>query len=224
MNLAVNACDLYDNFDGRQDIELRRRPGDYTAGKQAVGKAAVERADSYEQLTLAKPLADDYADQNSKNNVRFFCTTNGLFASPSRGLSKGILYRVNNGQGGQNNDDTNEATYFDGGEARIVADLQKQVTISKVNTFSWHKSDRAPQMFSLWACASDAAPEADLYAADGSGWTLIARVETESLGEGGVHVSSVTFPADRQYRHLMWVADREAQGTFFTEFDVIIAE
>jgi len=224
MNIAVNACDLYDNFDRREEIELRWRPGDYTAGKQAVGKVAVERADSYEQLALAKPLADDYADQNSKNNVRFFCTTNGPFASPSRGLAGGILYRVNNGQGGQNNDDTNEATYFDGGEARIVADLQKPVTISKVNTFSWHKSDRAPQMFSLWGCASDAAPEADLYAADGSGWTLIARVETESLGEGGVHVSSISLPSDRQYRYLMWVADREAQGTFFTEMDVLVAE
>ncbi|MEN6309850.1 MAG: glycoside hydrolase family 38 C-terminal domain-containing protein [Anaerohalosphaeraceae bacterium] len=224
MNLAVNACDLYDNFDGRQDIELRRRPGDYTAGKQAVGKAAVERADSYEQLTLAKPLADDYADQNSKNGVQFFYAANGPFAAPSKGLSRGILYRMNNGQGGQNSDDTNQATYFDGGEARIVADLQKPVTITKVNTFSWHRSDRAPQMFSLWASSSDAAPEADLYAADGSGWTLIARVETESLREGGVHVSSVTLPADRQYRYLMWVADREAQGTFFNEMDVFIAE
>ena len=215
--------ELFDNFDDRQAITLRKRPGDYLAGKQPLGTVAVERTESYDTLTLCSPSGEDYADLSAGNEVEFSYCENGYFAPPFRGGSDGRLDRLNNGLVSRDHDDPDRSTFFDGGEGRFMADLKKPVAIDKVNTFSWHRTNRAPQAFSLWAANTQAALDADLQADGGSGWTLIARVDTRSLGEGGVHASSVTFPKDAEYRYLMWVTDLVTQGLFFNEIDVHIS-
>ncbi|NLK40721.1 MAG: hypothetical protein GX298_01530 [Planctomycetes bacterium] len=102
--------------------------------------------------------------------------------------------------------------------------MRKAVALEKVCTYSWHRSDRAPQTFSLWAATEKIPLDADLQAEDGGGWTLIARVDTRHLGQGGVHASCVVFPKDKQYRYLMWVTDLMVQSTFFNEIDVFPAK
>jgi alpha-mannosidase len=219
-----SACDLYDNFDDRQDVVLRNTQGRYSAGKPAVGTVVFERAESYSELKLNAPMNNDYADRGSNNGVIFTCSQDKRFVLPKRGNYNGILERLNDGLVGQNNDDLLQCTHFDNGQGRFMADLQKPMVISSVNTFSWHRSDRAPQRFSLWAAIDNIPMEGDLAAADGSGWTFIAEVDTGSLGDGGVHASLVSFPNNTQYRYLMWVAERAYQGTFFNEIDIIVPD
>lgn len=218
------AADLYDNFDNRPEITVRKRPGDYLSGKTPLGTVTMERADSYDALTLCKPTDQDYADQHAGNGVEFRYCQNGYFAPPSRGGAEGRLIRLNDGLVGRNNDDLDRCTFFDNGEGRFAVDLRKAVALEKVCTYSWHRSDRAPQTFSLWAATEKIPLDADLQAEDGGGWTLIARVDTRHLGQGGVHASCVVFPKDKQYRYLMWVTDLMVQSTFFNEIDVFPAK
>ena len=219
-----NACDLYDNFDNRQEIVLRNTQGRYAASKQALGKVTFERAESYAELKHNTPLSDDYADRSAGNGVMFTYTQDEKFASPKRGGADGTLDRLNDGLVGQNNDDLERCTHFENGEGRFMADLQKPMAIASVNTFSWHRSDRAPQRFTLWAAADNVPMEGDLAATDSSGWTFIAEINTGSLGDGGIHASSVSFPNNTQYRYLMWVAERAFQGTFFNEIDIVVSK
>lgn len=221
LNRAVPAGDLYDNFDGRKKTHLRKKAGGYEAGKKAAGTVDIQRADNYDQLTL-QPLADDYADQQSNNGVAYTYSTGGYSVAPKRGgAEEKTLIRLNDGQVGRNHDDLEHCTYFDAGEGRILIDLQKPVPVAKLNTFSWHRSNRAPQKFSLWAGLENVSPRGDLYADDGDGWTLVATVNSSSLGQGGVHASSVSFPENSRYRYLMLITNLDSQGTFFNEIDVI---
>ena len=224
LNVAMPADDLYDNFDNRAETVLRIKAGRYEKGKTAAGAVEMLRADSYEALGL-KPLSDDYADQKSGNGVKFTYSTGDFSVAPKQGGEAGnTLVRLNDGKVGRNNDDLEHCTYFDGGEGRIVIDLQQPVSISNLNTFSWHRSNRAPQKFSLWASREKLSPRTDLYADDAGGWMLIATVDTYSLGNGGVHASSVSFPDKNNYQYLMLITDLDGQGTFFNEIDVIISQ
>jgi alpha-mannosidase len=221
LNRAVPVGDLYDNFDGRRETQLRKKAGGYEAGKKAAGTVDIQRADSYGELTL-QPLADDYADQQSGNGVAYTYSTGDYSVAPKRGGSEEkTLLRLNDGQVGRNHDDLEHCTYFDAGEGRILIDLQKPVPVAQVNTFSWHRSKRAPQKFSLWAGPENVSPRGDLYAEDGDDWTLVATVNSSSLGQGGVHASSVSFPENSRYRYLMLITNLDSQGTFFNEIDVI---
>ena len=62
--------------------------------------------------------------------------------------------------------------------------------------------------------------------AEGSGWSLIATVDTRDLGEGGVHASEVTGAdgAMGPYRWLLWVSPAKQMGTFFAEIDIDFAD
>ncbi len=219
---AIPAADLYDNFDGREKVVLRKKAGGYEAGKTAAGTVHIQRADSYAELTM-QPLDNDYADRNSENGVEYSYSTGEYSVAPKRGGAEGnTLVRLNNGRVAQHNDDLEHCTYFDAGEGRILIDLRKPVAVSKLNAFSWHRTNRAPQKFSLWAGLENVSPRGDLYAENGDGWALVATVNTRPLGEGGVHASSVAFPKNNQYQYLMLITDLDNQGTFFNEIDVIV--
>lgn len=220
-NVASPLMDLYDNFDNRKDIELREKPGNITDGKTAAGLVSIEKAESYEELRLRKPVADDFADAATGNNVEFAFLSRGLAVKPRAGEVDGKLPALTDGIVSELPDEPSKAVYFDNGQGRFFTDFGKLVDIEEVNTFSRHKSDRAPQKYTLWAAAGDANPAAELSAEDAGGWTLIASVDTNELGEGGAHLSSVSFPRGSKFKKIMFVTDLEGQGTFFNEIDII---
>ena len=94
--------------------------------------------------------------------------------------------------------------------------------VARVNTYSWHRAERAPQYFSLWGSAADVMPDPDFKQGESGAWTLLGVVDSRSLGQGGMHGSSVTF--GMPVRHLLWIAPGVGNGTFFTEIDVHLAE
>ncbi len=135
------------------------------------------------------------------------------------------LPRLNDGKAAQNQDDTSRCVWFDG-EGRFFVDLGSSTMIERVNTYSWHRTNRSPQFFSLWGTNYDSMPDADFEAGGAERWQLLAVVDSRELGDGGMHGSSVTGQDGPlgEFRYLLWIAEDIGEGTFFTEIDVHTSE
>ncbi|MBU6399744.1 MAG: hypothetical protein KGS61_05450 [Verrucomicrobia bacterium] len=146
------------------------------------------------------------------------------------------LDKLHDGRLPDDEDDPVENFFFadgtDGG--RLLVDLGKAMAVKAVNTYSWHPSTRAPQVYSLYASAGqgdrfDAQPSRPIDPV-ACGWTLIAQVDTRpKSGEvGGQYGASVS---DTQgslgtYRYLLFDIRRTETtdpfgNTFYSEIDVI---
>jgi hypothetical protein len=148
-------------------------------------------------------------------------------AKPHRNAgAEGIrLPRLNDGHSAVTNDDVRANVWLDNGESRLVMDLQKSIRVGRVNTFSWHRSNRAAQQFTMWGSNAASLPNT-IGNPSLAGWQLLGIVDTTGLGEGGIHVSSVTGAGKGlgDFHYLMWVAEDQGEGTFLSELDVFEAE
>jgi len=145
------------------------------------------------------------------------------FAKPGAkaGADGDKVPRLNNAQLPVNADDPDHCTWFDGGESRFLLDLAKPIDLARVNTYTWHQSDRSPQDFVLWGSAATLAPDAASLDLPKSGWTRIAHVDTWNLGQGGKHGSSILASGSLgKYRWLLWQNAAHKSGTFYAKIDV----
>jgi alpha-mannosidase len=223
------AAPLYDDFSDRGPLALRHvyppPPEPVYAGRTATGKVVAERAKTFAELSIGAPSKTDWADDSSGHGVqfRFFEGDGEYLPHRSSGAVKGTLPRLNDGEVAQNEDDTRRCVWYDN-EGRFYADLGKGVPVKSIRTYSWHRSNRAPQRFSLWASNAEPMPDPGFQHGEGKEWTLLGVVDTTALGEGGVHGSLVE-PKEGSgslgtYRYLLWIAEDVGEGTFFTEIDV----
>ena len=221
------AQSLYDDFSDRPAPTLRvfTAPA-YLRQADPVGQVVRERRESYDQLLLGMPSADDYANAHSGHNV----TVNFLEAPdlgrphPGSGAQGTALPRLIDGDYARNQDDTSRCVWYDIHEGRFVMDLQRDVPVSIIRHFSRHVGNRAPQVFTVWGARGPEMPEATFQDTLPADWSMLARVNTSDLGEGGIHASAIT-PADGQpslgtYRYLLWIVETRGQNVFLTEIDV----
>jgi hypothetical protein len=134
-----------------------------------------------------------------------------------------------------NYDSPEENFFFEGGTdgGRLQLDLGSVIEISQVNSFSWHRDERAPQVYKLYASDGtasgfNATPQKSLDPAT-CGWTLIAAVDThtefnQAGGQYGVSISD-TDGALGKYRYFLFdisCADPKnpESNTFYSEIDV----
>jgi predicted alpha-1,2-mannosidase len=197
--------------------------GDFLLTDAVVTTARTDR--EWSDLPMGAPAADDYADLHSKHGVSLSAVPG--FAAPQGGEAG--LQRLLDGVAASSDDDTGHCAWMDG-PGRMVMDLAAEVPVTGVRTFSWHKSDRAPQRFVLYGARGATLPDA-ASAVPGPSWERIAAVDTVKLGQGGKHASAVVGfrgKAIGTYRWLLWVLDPVAnngtQGTFLTEVDVNVAK
>lgn len=227
------AAPLYDDFQGRGPLKLRHvyppPPVPVFQGNDPIGAVKMDRKERFEDLSMGAPVATDYADQAGGHGIEFrYYDGDGEYRPHARsGAEAGALPRLNDGEAAQNDDDTARCVWYDN-EGRFFVDLKQSLPIERINTYSWHRSDRAPQFFSLWGSSIEDMPSPAIANEKHPGWTLIAVVRTKDLGAGGVHGSSITAKDESKplgpYRHLLFVAENVGQGTFFTEIDVHAAE
>ncbi|HWL93654.1 MAG TPA: glycoside hydrolase family 38 C-terminal domain-containing protein, partial [Phycisphaerae bacterium] len=221
------AAPLYDDFTGRKPVELRYKypepPPPVFEGVKANGVVTSERQDSFEKLKMEPPSKNDYADQASGHGVAFRpIDPEGKYPpNSSSGLKDGDFVRLNDGEVAQNHDDAGRCVWYDN-EGRFFCDLGRSVNVGQVNTYSWHRSNRAPQYFSLWGSNEEKMPPAEITHKRQGDWTLLGVVKTDELGQGGVHSSSISGSGGSlgEYRWLMWIAEDVGEGTFFTEIDI----
>lgn len=219
---------LYDDFTGREPIELRHvyppPPTPVFEGVTPIAKVTLDRQERFDALRMGPPSSDDYADVSSGRGVRFaYFDGDGEYRPhPGSGAVDAAFPRLHDGEVAQNADDTQRCVWYDN-EGRFHADLKASVPIQRINTYSWHVSDRAPQYFSVWGSNAESMPAADFKHGSSHGWTLIAVVDSRPLGTGGIHGSSIHAEESATigpFRHLLWIAENQGQGTFFTEIDV----
>lgn len=138
------------------------------------------------------------------------------------------------GRGPTNEDEPTENLFFAAGRdgGRILVDLGGPVAIRTVNTYSWHRSTRGPQVYELFAADGkadgfDPQPKRRVDPAQ-CGWTRLATVDTRR-GEGGGGQYGVSISDSKgmigTYRYLLFDVKRtEATdpfgNTFYSEIDV----
>ena len=198
---------------------LKSGQGDFLLVDTVVTTARTDKA--WSDLPMGAPAADDYADLHSKHGVSLSAVPG--FTAPQGGEAH--LQCLLDGVAASTDDDTGHCAWMDG-PGRMVMDLAAEMPVASVRTFSWHKSDRAPQRFVLYGARGATLPDA-ASAVPGPPWERIAAVDTVKLGQGGKHASAVAGfrgKAIGTYRWLLWVLDPVAnggtQGTFLTEVDV----
>ena len=174
---------------------------------------------------MGPPSAFDFADQSSNHGIAFrYFDRDGEFRPHSRAGALGdALPRLNDGLAAENDDDIKRCVWTDN-EARFYVDLKESIPIARINSYSWHRGERARQFFSLWGSNAEEMPDPGFFrGGEPSGWTLLAVVDTRELGKGGVHGSSVEPQAGQfhigSFRYLLWIAP-QGPGTFFTELDI----
>jgi putative heme-binding domain-containing protein len=192
----------------------------YAANKMPAGLVRVvtdKEGGAWDNLAMGAP---DSAGLAVKDAV---ATSVDGFAKPADGASEGgRLPRLFAKDIQANDDDTAHSVWADGGEARWLVDLQKPVTLARINTYSWHKAERAPQQFVLWASDADQAPDAKAKNLGDAGWRRIATVDTKALGDGGKHASSILGLGGPigTARWLLWQHAERKAGTFVGRIDV----
>ncbi len=187
-----------------------------------------EATEAFKFNTIPGPLRNDFA-ANGK-----FTVIEGT--GDPNGANLGAL---NDGQLPEEEDQPGRNFFFSAGEdgGRLRLDLGSVVEIKQVNSYSWHTSDRAPQVYQLYA--SDGTGE-DFNPApgrgtrlDACGWRLLASVDTRpSAGEpGGQYGVSISDPAGAlgRYRYLLFDISRTENrdpfgNTFYSEIDVRVME
>jgi hypothetical protein len=194
-------------------------------GAEPIAQVTIDRAEDFVSLTMGAPVSNDFVDTAIGSAARFLaCNPDNKYPPHRRSGAVGDhLPRLNDGAVAQNNDDVDRCVWYDQ-QGRFYCDLGAPHKLDRINTYSWHRDERAPQFFSLWGASGEAMPGCDFAAGASEGWTLLGIVDTRDLGNGGKHCSSVHgLPAESDsYRYLLWVAEDIGQGTFFTEVDVYV--
>ena len=197
---------------GKNKILTRIEPGD---GSKAFRFATIE-----------PPSNSDYADLSAGHAT---ISTLSLPINPS-GSADALL----DGKGQSSQDAPKESAFFvrQPGYKALLLDLGTDITITKINTYSWHQNEkvkehreRAQQRYTLYGYAGDTLPDLTGLP-DMSAWTRITRVNSdqffkvnERLDRPAQQACSITAASGNlgRYRYLLW---HTKGSTFFGEFDV----
>ena len=118
------------------------------------------------------------------------------------------------------------------GGGRVRMDFGAVIDIKQINSYSWHSSTGAPQVYLLYASDGaavgfNAEPNANTDPID-CGWKLITTVDTRKSGDGGQYGVSITDAHGilGKYRYLLFgfvatETDDDAGNTFYSEIDVV---
>jgi hypothetical protein len=126
--------------------------------------------------------------------------------------------------------------FFDAGTSggSFRFDLGQVMTVTAINSYSWHPNTRGPQVYAVYgsdgsAAAFNPAPKGGVDPA-AVGWTWIANVDTrpgtaDMGGQYGVSISASNGTVGR-FQYLLFVCavtetDDDYGNTFYSEIDVI---
>lgn len=230
-----------------QGAPQRLKEGDailVEAGKDQI-ITRIESGDqtpSFRLPTIEPPSDRDYADAR-QGHATLSMVSGGNSKTPSLGIRSGPIGVLLNGRAQSGKDAPTESFYIeDGASSWLQCDLGSTVSISKINTYSWHQDFgipdnrvRAVQQFMLYGFDGDAPPPIEGDAVS-TGWVLIARVNTD---ESFQVVARADRPAQQacsissargvigRYRYLLWhlkpsrdPVSHKLNNTFYGEFDI----
>ena len=192
--------------------------------------------------TIEPPSDRDYADARQGHAVMRL-VRGELRKAPSPPGGSGALEVLLDGRAQSSKDAPRESVFMaDGTSGWLQLDLGSAVSITKINTYSWHQAlkaadnrVRAVQQFVLYGFAGDA-PPAITEERVSAGWVPIARVNTDKFfhiiegtdrpAQQACSISSTRGTLGR-YRFLLWRVQpsrspitHKLNNTFYGELDV----
>lgn len=179
---------------------------------------------AWTDLPHGAPSASDLLDAHNGGQITWVEGFGGPHARAGAADDR-ALPRLNDGAAAGNDDDTSRVTWFDSKQARLIATLPRVADVRRIDTYSWHRGNRAAQRFKVFGTAAEAPADAVDPAA--AGWTPIASVETRQLGNGGKHAVAIAEPDGGslgEFRRLLFVLEQpDEAGQFLTEIDLFAA-
>jgi hypothetical protein len=174
------------------------------------------------------PSADDAATD------AVFSVIDGV---PSKLANAGKLDKLHDGKMPPTEDAPAQNFFFEFAtiEGRVRIDLGKVIPVAQINSYSWHKSDRAPQVYKVYGSDGLSAgfnPEPKIGTGPAKcGWTMIALVDTRPQhnghfgGRDGVSITDSSGSLGN-YRYLLFemfvTESKDTYGhTFYSEIDVV---
>lgn len=175
-------------------------------------------------------LPNPTAENNAARNASFSIVDGiiGRFSGTPDVLHDGLLP--------ENADQPMSNFSFDWGtlEGRLAIDLGQPVPLERITTYSWHRSDRGPQVYHLFA-SDGLSPDFNPRPKIGTdpaqcGWRKIADVDSRPADNhpGGRYAVNITSASQSlgTYRYLLFETfvtetNDDWGHTFFSEIDVI---
>lgn len=162
-------------------------------------------------------------------NGKPFVVLDGIPSSASAPISA-----LTDGPAQTNSDSVAESFFANGtSNIRVQLDLGSVNALEQINSYSWHQNARAPQIYRVYGATSPANNAPDFTAAafqddealTGIGYTLIAEVNNQALGQNGQYGASIAGTIG-DYRYLLFDMAPPVWGvgprpTFYGEIDVI---
>jgi alpha-mannosidase len=229
---------LYDDFKDSKPVELRvkeyvtpelmalktiRRPLFISDKIESADPRAIVRLKAYLKsvgmdtiIVKTPPSATDYADVNSGNKVSavYYATGKSTDGKDYQD-SKIDLPQIINSQSASAVD----SIWFTNGEGRYIIDLQKPVTIDKINFYLDQFRTRGNQSFSIWASENSADFTGDPKA---KGFQYVGMYGAGRRGMG-ISGTSMQFEDTLKCRYLMFINDGGWHGSdFLKQLDIFI--
>jgi alpha-mannosidase len=209
----VAAGPIYDDFNGRERLDLKLEKRYVTVGMTPTATVMAERDTDLEHLPV-KLTMKDYADIHQPNGVTVSyesaLETQGVL-QPAPSLNDGMFELLPGDSAGD--------IWHAAGEGRVLMDLQQETEIDSLHIFTSSVMSRGPQRFSLWGKLSGVPDvSGDPKAA---GWTYIAEFEPLELWGNGKAVYRVNSIKPNRFRYLMWISEDSGYGPYyFREVDL----
>ncbi|MCX6334131.1 MAG: glycosyl hydrolase-related protein [Bacteroidia bacterium] len=167
-------------------------------------------------IVKTPPSITDYADVKSGNNVSavYYATGKSTRGKDYQNV-KMDLTQILNSQSAKAFD----TIWFDNGEGRYIIDLQKSVSIGKINFYIDQFRKRGNQLFSMWA--SDNSFDFSGNPKD-KGFKYLGIYGTGRTGMGASG-TSLQFEENLKCRYLMFISDGSWHGNdFLRQLDIFV--
>ena len=229
---------LYDDFKDNKPVQLRQKEYitpelqslkyiqkplfnsdnmDQRTSNSSRFKAYLKSLGMDTVIVKTPPSVSDYADAKSGNKVTATYYATGKSAKGKDYLNEKMeLSQILNSQSGQLSD----TIWFDNGEGRYVIDLQKSVSVDKINLYIDRFRGRGNQVFSMWIADAPSSFTGDPKA---SGWKYIGIYGGSGRGGMGASGNSLQFDNNLKGRYVMFLTDGLWHGNdYLKQIDVFV--
>ena len=168
-------------------------------------------------VTKTMPSTTDYADVKSANKVTATYIATGKSASGKEFLNvKMDLSYILDSQSGKLKD----TVWFDNGEGRFVIDLQKSVSVDRINFYLDQYRSRGGQIFSMWVAENPSEMTGDPKT---GGWKYVGVYGSGGRGGMGAQGASMQFEEALKGRFLLFLTDGRWHGNdYLKQVDIFV--
>ncbi|MFH1160243.1 MAG: glycoside hydrolase family 38 C-terminal domain-containing protein [bacterium] len=210
---------LYDDFTGRKSLVLDLKTRHVDDQTTTLASIDVTRRRTIQELPV-RVTTKDYADIHMPNGVTVVYYRRTPDEPAGDPLAPIPVSMITDGMFDLLPADSARDTWYYDGEGRLVMDLQKELEIDSLHSFTSLDLSRGAQSFSVWGRSGQGTPSF-LNDPKAGGWSLITFAKPLDLWGGGKAVYRILCEQPNKFRYLMFISEGSGHGpVFFREVDV----